>query len=91
MLTHKSSYAFSQLTDDGNVTIAQADKINTVTLKNTGTADVVIAGLMTLKNGEAITLGGREWCIIVQTFAITFGATGTKILDVIKETFTAIS
>lgn len=90
MRTHKSTYRFSTLTSDGNITVLQASFINTVTLKNTGTADVVIDATITLKSGESITFGGREWSIVVQTFAITFGATGTKLLDIIQETFTAL-
>lgn len=87
MKTHKSSYAFVNLTSAGNVACTGE---NTVEFNNDGTATVIIDGVHEIQPGDSKDFGGRLESGVEQTFAITFSATGTKFCQVVKETVEAL-
>lgn len=87
MRTNKSSYAFTNLSANGSVTCTGE---NTVEFNNDGTATVILDGVHEIQPGDSKSFGGRLESGVVQVFAVTFGATGTKLCQVVKETIAAI-
>jgi hypothetical protein len=89
MISKKVNIAFSSLTADGNITT----DCNTIQIKNRGTATATLTlatKTITILPDEFQIFGGYEWAKLTDTFAATFG-TGTKSLEIVKQTFADLS
>jgi len=86
MITHSTQYSFSNLVAPATIALIESNKIFSITFDNIGNTDVILKGVKTIKAGTSVTFGGRNWAIIVDSFAVTFGPGTTPSLDIIKET-----
>lgn len=79
-----ATYSLSTVITEDTSNIAVS--CNSVTFENKGTADAFINTTYKLESGQALTLKNDPRTIITSTFNITFGTTGTKQVNIIKET-----
>jgi len=84
MKTLKSKYDLStEITDDDPaVTIS----CNTVVFENNGEQTATIDGVYELLPNNSLRLGGRVNVVIDDSFAFVFSGSGTKKVNIIKET-----